>query len=165
MQTEVEFYIGQSGPYTPKINRSELIQADMNYNFYVKWGGCPAPMEQIVSPCDQEKYPEPNNLVQRLQIQDPETEKEYYLYEWDERRKELTKTCTKRITKDSTTTSSFTGASAFDVPVQTSETESEKEETSEEEDPPLQQQLRQLKQQQRHLRKQLLRLAKRQKLE
>ncbi len=39
MQTEVEFYIGQSGPYTPKINRSELIQADMNYNFYVKWGG------------------------------------------------------------------------------------------------------------------------------
>nr|UGV38801.1 MAG: ORF1 [TTV-like mini virus] len=165
MQTEVEFYFGQSGPFTPKINRSELIQADMNYKFYFKWGGCPAPMENIVSPCDQEKYPVPNNQQQGFEIQDPSTEKEYFLYEWDQRRDQITKTCAKRIKKDSKSDFSITELPAFDVPIQTSQAESEKEETSEEEDSPLQQQLYQLRQQQKLLRKQLLRLSKQQNLE
>nr|UGV34878.1 MAG: ORF1 [TTV-like mini virus] len=159
-QQDCEFYIGQSGPYTPKINRSELIQADMNYTVNVKWGGCPAPMETIISPCEQEKYPEPNNQLQMLQIQDPKTQKETYLYEWDERRGELTKTGAERIKKDSGPELFVTGLSSLNVPVQTQQTESEEEETSEEEKTPLQQQLQQLKQQQRLLRRQLLRLSK-----
>lgn len=164
-QQECEFYLGQSGPYTPKINRSELIQADMNYNVLLKWGGCPAPMETIISPCEQEKYPEPNNQLQSLQIQDPNTQKETYLYEWDERRGELTKTCTERIKKDSGLEFSLTGLSSLNVPIQTQQTESEEEETQEEEKTPLQQQLQLLKQQQRLLRRQLLRLSRQQNYE
>lgn len=165
MQTECEFFFGQSGPYSPKINRSQLIQADMNYKLYFKWGGCPAPMESIVSPCDQEKYPVPNNFIQGLQIEDPQTPKETYLYEWDERRGQITKTCSKRIKKDSKTEPSFTGLSAFDVPIQTSEAESDEETTSEEETAPLQQQLLQLRHQQHKLKKQLLQLKHKQNLE
>nr|UGV42337.1 MAG: ORF1 [TTV-like mini virus] len=164
-QQESEFYIAQSGPYTPKINRSELIQADMNYTTVVKWGGCPAPMETIISPCVQEKYPVPNNQLQGLQIQDPKTQKQTLLYEWDERRGEITKTCSKRIKKDSGPELSITGLSSFNVPLKTSETESDQETPSEEEDTPLQQQLIDLKHQQRILRKHLLRLSKQQNLE
>nr|UGV37534.1 MAG: ORF1 [TTV-like mini virus] len=165
MQTEAEFFLAQTGPYAPKVNRSELIQANLGYDFFFKWGGCPAPMEHIVNPGEQEKYPVPNSELQTYEIQDPETPKQTYLYEWDERRAELTKTCTKRIKKDSTFGKSFTDFSSINPPVQTQQTESEEETTSEEDETPLQQQLQQLRDHQRHLRRQLLRLTKKQSLE
>nr|UGV35004.1 MAG: ORF1 [TTV-like mini virus] len=165
MQTEVEYFFATTGPFAPKITRSSSIQANMGYTFYFKWGGCPAPMEHVTSPCDQDKFPIPNPELQSLKIQDPKTEKEKYLYKWDERRGQLTETCAKRIKKDSTSELSVTGLSAFNVPILSSQEESDQETTEEEDETPLQQQLRQLRKQQRKLRHQLHRLTKKQKLE
>ncbi len=160
MQTEVEYFFATTGPFAPKITRSSSIQANMGYTFYFKWGGCPAPMEHVTSPCDQDKFPIPNPELQSLKIQDPKTEKEKYLYKWDERRGQLTETCAKRIKKDSTSELSVTGLSAFNVPILSSQEESDQETTEEEDETPLQQQLRQLRKQQRKLRHQLHRLTK-----
>nr|UGV38073.1 MAG: ORF1 [TTV-like mini virus] len=159
-QTEVEFYFAQTGPFAPKVNRSELIQANMFYKFYLKWGGCPAPMEHIVSPCDQEKYPVPNSELQTLQIQDPETSKFSYLYEWDERRGQITERCAKRIKKEQTPDFSLTDLSTLNPAIETQQKESDQETTSEEETETLELQLRQLRKQQRKLKHQLLRLTK-----
>lgn len=165
MQEEVEFYFASSGPFAPKINRSESIQANAKYDFYFKWGGCPAPMENIVSPCLQDKFPIPSTELQPYEIQDPKTDKRTLLYEWDERRGHLTKKCIKRIKTDSDTELSLTELSKFNVPVQTSETESEEEETQKETQKTLQQQLQQLREQQRLLKRNLLRLTQKQSLE
>ena len=59
MQTEQEYFLGQSGPGAPKINRSQCVQAKMLYSFKLKWGGCPAPMEIIDNPCEQDKISRP----------------------------------------------------------------------------------------------------------
>nr|UGV38163.1 MAG: ORF1 [TTV-like mini virus] len=164
-QTEVEYYFDTTGPYSCKINRSSSVQANLNYQFYFKWGGCPAPMEHIISPCQQDKFPIPNPELQTFEIQDPKTDKSAYLYNFDERRGQITKKCAERIKKDSTTELSITGISSLHVPVQAHQEESDQTETEEEEEPPLQQQLKQLRQQQRLLRHQLHRITKRQKLE
>lgn len=164
-QTEVEYYFDSTGPFSPKINRSESIQANLLYSFYFKWGGCPAPMEHIISPCDQEKFPIPNPEPQGLKIQDPNTDKKTYLYYFDERRQQITKKCAKRIRKDSDSDISVTGISALHVPVQTPQEESDETEAEEEDQTPIQQQLLQLREQQHLLRQHLKRLTKRQKLE
>lgn len=165
MQEEVEFHFAETGPYAPKINRSQSIQANMNYCFYFKWGGCPAKMEHITSPCDQDKFPIPNSELQGLKIEDPKTKKETFLYQWDQRRDFITQRCQKRITENSTPELSITGISPFNVYHETFQEESDQETSEEEQETPLQLQLQQLRQQQHLLRHQLHRLAKRQKLE
>nr|DAL04487.1 MAG TPA: TT viral orf 1 [Anelloviridae sp.] len=161
MQEEIEFYFAQAGPYAPKINESQCIQANAQYTFYMKWGGCPPPMETIISPCVQDKFPIPDPQLQRLKIQDPKTEKQTFLYEWDQRRDTITQPCAKRIKKDSITDKYVTGLSLLDLPNKAPQEESDQETTSEEEDPPLlHQQLRQLRHRQRKLQKQLLQLTK-----
>nr|UGV38011.1 MAG: ORF1 [TTV-like mini virus] len=165
MQTEVEYFFAQTGPYAPKINTSQSIQANMFYDFRFKWGGCPAPMADITNPCDQDRFPIPNSGLQPYEIENPQTKKESYLYAWDERRNQITKKCAKRIAENSDANISFTDFCPFDLPIQTSQKESDQETTSEEIKETYQQQLKQLKHQQRLLRHQLLRLGKRQKLE
>nr|UGV39469.1 MAG: ORF1 [TTV-like mini virus] len=161
MQEEIEFYFAQAGPYAPKINESQCIQANAQYTFYMKWGGCPPPMETIISPCVQDKFPIPDPQLQRLTIQDPNTQKETFLYEWDERRHTITEPCAKRIKKDSIPDKYVTGLSLLDLPNKAPQKESDQETTSEEEEPPLlHQQLRQLRHRQRKLQKQLLQLTK-----
>nr|UGV35082.1 MAG: ORF1 [TTV-like mini virus] len=91
--------IGNSGPATPKINKSQSIQVNARYTFYFKWGGCPAPMQHIKDPCEQPKFPVPNNIIQTIQITDPATEKTTLLYDFDQRRDELTATAAKRLKK------------------------------------------------------------------
>lgn len=165
MQEEVEDFFGISGPYAPKINRSQCIQANAQYTFYFKWGGCPAPMEEIISPCNQDKFPIPDNIYETNKIQNPNTPPEEMLYNFDERRGQITKRCAERITKNSKPDISFTDLSPLDLQVLPQTTESDPEETQEEAQTPLQQQFQHLKQQQRLLRHQLKRLTKRQKLE
>ncbi len=96
MQEEVQYYFAEAGVATPKVNRSQLIQAHIIYKMYFKWGGCPAPMELIVDPCQQDKFPLPSNQQQRHEIQDPQTDKESYLYKWDERRHTITTQAAKK---------------------------------------------------------------------
>lgn len=163
MQTEVEYYFGISGPFTPKTNRSNCLQANSNYSFFFKWGGCPAPMENIVPPCKQDKFPIPDPQYQGLEVQDPKTDKKTFLYSWDERHGYLTKKCAKRIRQDSDSELYVTGTSTRDLPIQTQATESDETETEEEDQTQIQNQLLKLKQQHKLFRQQLLRL--RQKLE
>nr|UGV37690.1 MAG: ORF1 [TTV-like mini virus] len=164
MQTDVEYNFAMTGPYAPKINRSSSIQANMNYTFHFKWGGCPAKMEHVSSPCNQDKFPIPNQEQSSLEIQDPQTDKKDYLYYWDERREQLTGRCIKRITRDQKPELSITDLCALHAPVETPQEESDQEETQKEAQTPLHQQLQQLREQQHLLRKQLLRISRSQSL-
>lgn len=154
-QTESEFYFAQSGPGAPKINYSKCIQATCNYNFKMKWGGCPAPMEIIIDPCQQEKFPVPNSEQQRPEIQDPATSKAHYLYYWDERQGQLTKPAAKRIKTDSKSETSFTDSGPLEVPIKTQEIPSDETSTEEESETSLQETIQHLKLKQRKLKRQL----------
>nr|UGV39544.1 MAG: ORF1 [TTV-like mini virus] len=91
--------IGTSGPCTPKLNKAHSIQVNAFYTFYFKFGGCPAPMQNIKDPCEQPKFPVPSDQLQTIQIVDPATDKQSLLHDFDERRQTLTETATKRIKK------------------------------------------------------------------
>nr|UGV37734.1 MAG: ORF1 [TTV-like mini virus] len=154
--------IAKSGPATPKINTVKQIQAHTFYNFHFKWGGCPAPMELITDPAKQEKFPTPYNQLQGLEIQDPTTPKELYLYTWDERQNQITEPAAKRLKKDYTSSKLFTGIGPKDIPLletqqktyETSDEEEEKETTNK------LQQLRDHRRQLRHRLHQLLKKSK-----
>ncbi len=157
-QKEQLFYIAQAGPASPKIHPHKSIECHCNYSFYCKFGGSPAPMETITNPASQEKFPTPNNIIQGLQVQDPETAKEYYLSTWDERGGELTKKCTKRITTQFSPKKSFTDYSK-DIPykAQTPSPESSEEES---ETSQTEERLHKLQQRNRLLKHKLQRLLK-----
>lgn len=70
----------------------------MQYQFYFKVGGQPAPMSTIIDPDKQPKYNIPGNVLQTTSLQSPTTPFEYILYNFDQRRGQLTKKATKRIT-------------------------------------------------------------------
>ncbi len=165
MQEEVEHFFGTSGPLAPKINRSQSIQANMSYYFYFKWGGCPAPMQTIIAPEFQDKFPNPYKITETLEIENPKLDKKHHLYFWDERRGELTERCAKRLKKDSETEFSITEQNLLDPPVQALQKENVQETTSEEETTPLQQQLHKLQQQHKLLKLQLHKLKSLQELE
>ncbi len=161
MQTEMENEIALTGPASPKINHSKSIQCVMNYNVHVKWGGCPAPMETIFNPCEQEKYPTPNNINIRYEMQSPETAKESFLYQWDEREGTLTRTATKRITTYSSPKKSFTDYGTMDPPTKTLSEESDTTSEEEESEKELQSQLNKLKLRQRKFKLRLRQLTRR----
>lgn len=108
-----------SGPGVIRLS-NQSIEAKCKYKFHFKWGGCPAKMENIQDPCEQHKYPIPNNLLQTTQIQNPDSNPIYNLYNWDERQGFLTKKAIERLKKDSETetlSDSPTGQSKMDPPV------------------------------------------------
>lgn len=129
MQTEMENDIAQTGPAAPKINYTKSIHAQIKYKIHLKWGGNPAPMETIFNPCEQEKYPTPGSINSRYEIQSPSTPKEYYLYNWDEKRGCITEPAAKRL-KTQICSPSLTDSGYLNPRHKTQETD---EETSEEE--------------------------------
>nr|UGV37245.1 MAG: ORF1 [TTV-like mini virus] len=163
-QTEVVNYFAESGPFSPKINRSETIQANMHYCFYFKWGGCPANMESIISPCQQDRFPIPNQGLPGLEIQDPKTSKLHYLYSFDEKRETLTKKCIQRLKQDSDNEFFITGTNLC-PPLQTPQTEEDDTPEEKEAQTQIQNQLQQLQLQQHLFQQQLLRIKQLQKLE
>ncbi len=88
MQMEQLELIAKTGPAAPKLNHTKQIEAHLNYDFYFKWGGNPAPMETITDPGEQEKFPTPYNKLQGLEIESPGKPKQHFLYTFDERRNE-----------------------------------------------------------------------------
>lgn len=166
-QTETLSKLAETGPATPKINKQNQIQAHALYKFYFKWGGCPAPMETICDPSKQEKFPTPNNIIQELNIEDPETPKETYLYKFDERDGQLTKTATKRLRQHFETTKYFTEHGSKDPQLEVlppkDETQKETKETSPKKKELLQQ-LDLLRDHQQQLQRRINKLTKRQKL-
>nr|UGV39511.1 MAG: ORF1 [TTV-like mini virus] len=163
-QTEVVNYFAESGPFSPKINRSQAIQANMKYHFYFKWGGCPAQMENIISPCNQDRFPIPNKGHAGLEIQDPNTPKGHYLYNFDERHEMLTKKCIERLKQQNDSELFITG-NQLCPPIKTPQTQEDQTSEEEENQMQIQSQLYQLHQQHLQLKQQLLRLKQQQKLE
>uniref|UniRef100_A0AAU8H4R8 Capsid protein n=1 Tax=Betatorquevirus homini1 TaxID=3048395 RepID=A0AAU8H4R8_9VIRU len=166
-QTETLSKLAETGPATPKINKQKQIQIHALYNFYFKWGGCPAPMETICDPSTQEKFPTPYNIIQELNVENPETPKETYIYKFDERDGYLTKTATKRLKQDIETTKYFTEHGSKDPQLQiyppTDQTQKETEETTPKKKKLLEQ-LDLLRDHQQQLQRRIDRLSKRQKL-
>nr|UGV39315.1 MAG: ORF1 [TTV-like mini virus] len=153
-----------AGPGTPKITTSKSIEAKCLYNFRFKWGGCPAKTQEIKDPTSQPKYPIPNNQRQTTEIEDPNTDKTTYLYDFDWRRDELTGPCAKRLKKAKETT--VITANPTDPQTETYKMESDSTSTEEEdhqEEEPLsreQQQLLLVRKFRRHLKRKLHRLKK-----
>nr|UGV35878.1 MAG: ORF1 [TTV-like mini virus] len=121
--------IAKTGPFTPKIVDTKQIQADCLYNFYFKWGGCPAPMETITNPAEQERYPIPNYFSQGPQTQDPATPKQHYLYDFDEQDELITKKTAKRLKRDYAFGTYFTDYGPKDIPQRTQEKDTSETET------------------------------------
>nr|UGV34842.1 MAG: ORF1 [TTV-like mini virus]UGV35470.1 MAG: ORF1 [TTV-like mini virus]UGV35525.1 MAG: ORF1 [TTV-like mini virus]UGV35554.1 MAG: ORF1 [TTV-like mini virus]UGV35923.1 MAG: ORF1 [TTV-like mini virus] len=156
--------ICHSGPGTCKYEQSKSIQANCYYKFHFKWGGCPAPMIDLVNPALQTKYPVPDQLIQRLQIQDPKFQPELELHSFDERREQITDKCLERIKKFTDieqTISSITGTTTPSTTTKREKIQKEIEaQTEEEETAPLQQQLQQLRLRQQVLKRAILQLMK-----
>lgn len=101
-QTETLTNLCKSGPATPKLGTKKTVEAKCQYTFYFKVGGNPAQMEHIKNPADQGKWPIPttNNIFQTPSLQSPTQPIEYFLYNFDQKRHELTTTAIQRITKN-----------------------------------------------------------------
>lgn len=162
MQQEQFFYIAQSGPAAPKINKTKSFEAHCNYKFFLKWGGCPAPMENIQDPGTQEKFPIPNNFIQTNEIQDPTTSKDSYLYCWDTKRDIVTEKCVKRLKAIEPTEISFTDYGTKDLPAKTQETQQSSSEEESETTP--EERILHLKLKQHLLKRRIHRLLKSKKL-
>nr|QJQ71590.1 hypothetical protein [TTV-like mini virus] len=162
MQTETTELISKTGPLSPKINQTKSIQTHMFYNLFFKWGGCPAPMETITDPAAQETFPTPNNILQGLEIQDPKTPEQYYIYRFDERRDLLTGKATKRIRTHYEPDNYFTEFGAKDP--ETQETQQKIYEAPAQEESETQTYIAQLKRHQRDLQHRIHQLLKTPKL-
>lgn len=151
------------GPATQKYKDLKHIQAHCKYDFHLKWGGCPAPMVDLTNPCLQPKYTVPDNILQGLQTQNPNTPPELELHDFDQRRDQITEKCLERIKAHTRTEQTlFTIAGATNPPTETERKKiQEKLQTSptKEIQTPLQQ-LKQLQQQQQFLRRAILQLMK-----
>nr|UGV38764.1 MAG: ORF1 [TTV-like mini virus] len=99
-QVETINKIGTTGPFTLKIPDRNSCEGHIKYRFHFKLGGEPAPMSVSIDPTKQPKYNIPSNFLQTNSLQSPTTPIEYYLWKFDERRGQLTKKATQRITKD-----------------------------------------------------------------
>lgn len=134
----------KTGPGTCKAENQKSISAFLKYNFFFKWGGNPADMENVYDPTSQPTYPTPNNLEITNEIINPTSSISNQLYQWDIRRDFLTQTATKRITEYQTyepyVFTDGTKATATDIPSQIYP-KAQEETTEEEKESSLQQQL------------------------
>lgn len=134
MQQQTIATITSSGPGSPKQPPLQAIEAKVQYTFYFKWGGSPPPMETISDPAKQPEIHTPTNFLRTTSLQNPTTQPETFLYQFDERRGYITSKAIKRLQKDwSTKTTSFTDASPFSAAIQQTEETSSESSTSEEE--------------------------------
>lgn len=142
-----------SGPATIKLPPQTSCEAHISYQFYFKIGGQPAPMCNLTKPDEQPKYPIPNNLLNTPSLQSPTIPFTQLLWNFDERRHQITDKATKRITEHETTETSlipFTETSVS-CPTETYKTQETSETSSSEEE-------------ETSIENQLLRQRKRQKL-
>lgn len=88
------------GPGAPKLGKTTLAEAKIEYRFYFKVGGCGGPTEKITNPSAQPTYATPTNILEQHSLQSPEEPIETFLYQFDWRRGQITETAAKRITQD-----------------------------------------------------------------
>nr|UGV34384.1 MAG: ORF1 [TTV-like mini virus] len=160
--------IVSSGPGTIKLPKESSAEGHYSYKFIFKLGGCPPPMDKICNPVNQPVYPVPNNEQPSTSLQSPRTAIQTYLYNFDERRGEITTKAAKRIKKDYETEKTmlpFAGQSSMDVRASPETSPAQTPEDSEEEEESIHLQLRQLRRKQKLLRKRILQLLDTQNLE
>lgn len=161
--------IASAGPGTVKLPKESSAEGHYSYKFIFKLGGCPPPMDKICNPINQPVYPVPNNEQPSTSLQSPGTAIQTYLYNFDERRGQITDKAAKRIKKDYETQTSLlplAGQSWMDVRAspQTTPTQTP-EDSEEEEDENIHLQLRHLRRKQKLLRERILQLLDTQNLE
>lgn len=140
-----------TGPGIPKLGGRKSVEAKIKYNFYFKFGGCPAKMDSIKDPSKQETYPVPNYQPSTYSLQNPAIPQEYYLYQFDEQQGIITKRAAKRIKmQQKTETPLFSATGKMDP-----ETFQEDSDTEEEDTTMLRLKLRKLKRERHHLEQQL----------
>nr|UGV37230.1 MAG: ORF1 [TTV-like mini virus] len=160
--------IASAGPGTVKLPKESSAEGHYSYKFIFKLGGCPPPMDKICNPINQPVYPVPNNQQPSTSLQSPGTAIQTFLYNFDERRGDLTSKAAKRIKKDYETETTLlppTGQSCMDVRASPQETPTSSPPDSEEEEESIHLQLRQLRRKQKQLRQRILRLLDTQNLE
>nr|UGV37067.1 MAG: ORF1 [TTV-like mini virus]UGV37385.1 MAG: ORF1 [TTV-like mini virus]UGV37456.1 MAG: ORF1 [TTV-like mini virus]UGV37781.1 MAG: ORF1 [TTV-like mini virus]UGV38523.1 MAG: ORF1 [TTV-like mini virus] len=111
-----------SGPSVCKAPNIKNIQAHLQYDFSLKWGGNPAYIESITDPAQQPIYPSPIGNLLSNEINNPESSIYNELYNFDIRRDMLTKKAIDRLTKDSSSDYTLftdgTAHSTFEPPIQ-----------------------------------------------
>nr|UHK03833.1 MAG: ORF1 [Torque teno midi virus] len=99
-QIEILNAIVECGPYVPKYSqdRESNWELKFEYNFLFKWGGPHGPEKDIADPKTLQKYPVPDTMQGRLQIQNPlKQETDSFLHSWDFRRGIVTDKAFKRM--------------------------------------------------------------------
>lgn len=159
--------ICNSGPGTAKLQKETSAEAHYKYTFHLKFGGCPPPMDKICNPTTQAVYPVPNNQPSTTSLQSPTNPIQTYLYDFDERRGQITEKAAKRLKKDFETEKTLlqiTGTSPMDLQPHR-ETPTSEPEDSEEEEETLHLKLQRLRRKQKLLRQRILQLLDTQNLE
>ncbi len=121
-------------------------------------------MDKVCDPSDQAKYPTPNNFNETNSLQNPAMPPETFLWEFDERRQQITEKAAKRIKTctDIKEPIFSTAGTSLQLPAASNQetSTSESETTSEEEDQTLQQQLQHQRRRQRKYNQRILQLLK-----
>lgn len=154
MQVQTVNNICLCGPATVKLPPQISCESHVRYKFRFKLGGQPAPMSVLTKPDEQPKYPMPNNILQTPSLQSPTMPFTQLLWNFDERRHQITQKATERITKDrpiETTLLSITDPRSL-CPTFKETEEAQETTSSEEEETPLETQLLQQRRRQRQLR-------------
>nr|UGV35726.1 MAG: ORF1 [TTV-like mini virus]UGV35816.1 MAG: ORF1 [TTV-like mini virus] len=156
--------IGSSGPGIIKLPGTNSCEAHLEYKFRFKFGGCQAPMDKVCDPCNQAKYPIPNNFNETNSLQNPATPPETFLWQFDERRQQITEKAAKRLKTCSDIKEPVfsTAGTSLQLPAASHQetSTSESETTSEEEDQTLLQQLQHQRRRQRKYNQRILHLLK-----
>nr|UGV37332.1 MAG: ORF1 [TTV-like mini virus] len=151
----------KTGPAVCKCENQKAVQAHLKYNFFFKWGGNPAEMENVYDPMAQPVYPMPNNQLFQTEIVSPETSIQNLIYNFDTRHDMLTKQATKRIKEISSDDDSLFSDGAqhsTDPPLRYQTTPQEKTTKEKEKETTLQQQLNLIQQYNQQLRQRLQQL-------
>nr|UGV37581.1 MAG: ORF1 [TTV-like mini virus] len=160
--------ICKAGPGIIRLPDGKTVEGIMEYKFYFKWGGNPPPMSTITDPGEQPSFPVPRNELDTNSLQNPATNPATFLWQFDERRGEITKKAAKRLKTDSEFEKTFIADGTHLSPtIQTTLQETSSESSSEEEEETsLFDKLQQQYQQQQLLRKRIIKTMKKlQKLE
>lgn len=154
--------IATCGPATTKLPPDISCEGHLKYKFHFKVGGNPPPMSTLTDPDLQPKYITPDNLLPSTSLQNPTTPFEYLLWNFDERRGQITKKAAQRISAHPETEKTFLSITepTYACPTTSKETEetSESSDEEKEETSPATELLKQRKQQKllRHRIQQLL---------
>ncbi len=156
--------IASTGPGVIKLPPETAAEAHFRYVFHFKIGGQPPPMATLTDPLQQPKYITPDNILQTPSLQNPATPIEYMLWNFDERRGQITKKAIQRITTDKETEQPFLPITegTFACPTASKkETQTSESSDSEKEEMSLQEQLHQQRKQQKLLRNRIKQLLHR----